>query len=234
MQSFDAPPMGQASRSVTEGARRGTLVAVLAHPDDAEIWCGGVLARHAQRGDRVVVVTFSRDTVRACEARRGAEILGVELVLLSVADYLEVLSEKHLTRVVSILEGIVPQAVITHWADDSHPAHRDVASLTHRALLCIGGSSAEETKNIAVYACDSYNSLGGSGAFPGKLYIDVSGVWTRKLEAVRAHQSQRPEQYAAMIEAQCRLHGARSGVTYAECYHRVALGGQVMAASYLW
>ena len=35
------------------------LMAVMAHPDDAEIWCGGTLILHAAKGDEVGICTLS-------------------------------------------------------------------------------------------------------------------------------------------------------------------------------
>ncbi len=52
----------------------GSVLAVMAHPDDAELWAGGTLALHA-----------AHDAVRDAEARAGAEILGASLRLLEPA-----------------------------------------------------------------------------------------------------------------------------------------------------
>jgi len=35
------------------------LIAVMAHPDDAEIWCGGTLIMHAVKGDEVHICSLS-------------------------------------------------------------------------------------------------------------------------------------------------------------------------------
>ena len=42
------------------------VVAILAHPDDAEILAGGTLYKHRQRGDSVEIcsVTYTPDAVR--------------------------------------------------------------------------------------------------------------------------------------------------------------------------
>ena len=56
------------------------VVAILAHPDDAEILAGGILYKHRQRGDSVEIcsVTYTSDSVRGqaggsrrCPAPRG-------------------------------------------------------------------------------------------------------------------------------------------------------------------
>src|SRR5258708_15738517 len=66
------------------------VIAVGAHPDDVEIACGGTLASLARKGYRVGIVDLTDGEptplspgpdVRAEEARKAAEILGVHLRL---------------------------------------------------------------------------------------------------------------------------------------------------------
>src|SRR5688500_4597848 len=82
---------------MTKGAPRATLVSFHAHPDDECIVTGGTIARAARDGHRVVLVFATRGEVgevpdgflepgesladrREAEARRAAEILGVDRV----------------------------------------------------------------------------------------------------------------------------------------------------------
>ena len=57
------------------------VVALLAHPDDAEILAGGTLFKHRQRGDSVEIcrVTYTPDTVRGQEGPRGPSASGPSL-----------------------------------------------------------------------------------------------------------------------------------------------------------
>ena len=53
--------------------RRQSLLAVFAHPDDESIACGGLLARCAERGVRVTLVSVSRGEDGAQKEQLGVE-----------------------------------------------------------------------------------------------------------------------------------------------------------------
>nr|WP_255355529.1 PIG-L family deacetylase [Haloarcula sp. CBA1115] len=36
------------------------VLVVVAHPDDADVFCGGTIAKHAERGDEVSIVHMTR------------------------------------------------------------------------------------------------------------------------------------------------------------------------------
>ena len=63
------------------------LLAIVAHPDDAELTCGGVLAKTAKAGGRVGVLDLTRGElgtrgtpeIRAEEAGRANKVLGISV-----------------------------------------------------------------------------------------------------------------------------------------------------------
>jgi LmbE family N-acetylglucosaminyl deacetylase len=64
------------------------LMAVMAHPDDAEIWCGGTLILRIDKGDTVRVCHLSYDdnSIRGREAQEGATLMGCEVESLGFED----------------------------------------------------------------------------------------------------------------------------------------------------
>ena len=62
------------------------IVAILAHPDDAEILAGGTLYKHRQRGDSVEIcsVTYTPDSMRGQEGAVGAQRLGADFTCLGL------------------------------------------------------------------------------------------------------------------------------------------------------
>ena len=57
------------------------LMAVMAHPDDAEIWCGGTLIMHAAKGDdvRICTLSYAEDSQRGLEAEDSAKQMVAQL-----------------------------------------------------------------------------------------------------------------------------------------------------------
>jgi LmbE family N-acetylglucosaminyl deacetylase len=124
----------------------GTVLVIVAHPDDAELFAGGTIARFADEGWTVLYViatagdkgsfelaSYALATVREEEARRAAEIVGVkEVVLLGHADGElgdlppGVLRE----RFMRLIRQRKPSVLIT-WDPfapyETHPDHRAVA-----------------------------------------------------------------------------------------------------------
>src|SRR5262249_33964224 len=128
----------QPRRSVWCAARQGReykslggtgmtrVVAILAHPDDAEILAGGTLYKHRQRGDSVAIcsVTYTLDSERGQEGATGAERLGAEFTCLGLPD----MAVSHYTpadveRLTAFLLARPPDLVLTHWLEDPHPDH---------------------------------------------------------------------------------------------------------------
>ena len=63
---------------MSAGSRPVSVLAVMAHPDDAELWAGGTLALHA-RDAAVTLAVTEHEPARMAEAAAGAAILGVRL-----------------------------------------------------------------------------------------------------------------------------------------------------------
>ena len=64
------------------------ILAVMSHPDDAEVWAGGTLAKYVDCGHsaHVVVMTYGEGDDRGAEAQEGARRLGCTLELLGHRD----------------------------------------------------------------------------------------------------------------------------------------------------
>ncbi len=214
------------------------LLAVGAHPDDVELTSGGTVALLAPKYDVGILdltegESSTRGTVeeRRIEAQRAAEILGVGVRRNAFLPDTGVdsTSKEQVEAVVDILRELRPRVILApHW-DSVHPDHSETSKLIRRAFVLarIAGfrSSNKAHRGERLFFYDAR-----SGMVPD-FVVDISGVFDKKMEAVRAHRSQfEPDPdpstkpltpisdptFLEGITAVARYWGFRSGVRYAE------------------
>jgi len=205
-------PQGQSLASRYSGR---TVLAIGAHPDDLEIGIGGMLAKLARDGAKVVMVIASvpKDfEVRMAEARRGAEILGCELKLLLDGGP-QRLEDVKTCDLVGMLDGIIrerePAAVLTHSNADFHNDHL----LIYNACL-----PTQRLRYFDFFCFHPSMCRPVPTAFHPRVYVDVSDTIDTKMQAIKAHASQfrcralSTDMYREFAHVQGRL----VGVEYAE------------------
>jgi len=208
------------------------VVALLAHPDDAEILAGGTLYKHRQRGDGVAIcsVTYTLDSERGQEGAVGAQRLGADFTCLGLPDMgVSRYTPEDVERLTAFLLARPPDLVLTHWLDDTHPDHVASARLLIEPLVHSAVAHGLEDVDASrrafpqVWSCDTYGGLGSRGAFDPEWYIDISAVWAQKLQALAAHQSQTPAHWTELIRRHNAFDGARCNRQYAEGFRRLPL-----------
>ena len=227
------------------------LLAIVAHPDDAGIFCGGTLAKHADNGDEVAVVHMTRgeyggfDTttdsvaeVRSSEAKTEAKALGVDTAFLDFHDGQITYSLEHRLALVEVLRDYQPDAIITHYRNDMHPDHQATSRLVTDAyymsslpLVDVEGEP-HDIDNVYYFGKPT-------AEFEPDVFVDITGYQDRKERAIEAHESQVEflqehggidAEFDNLIEgvrADARVAGKRSGVRFAETFatlHETAKG----------
>ena len=190
------------------------LLVVMAHPDDAEIWCGGTICKHGASGGSTILVSVSCAT-RSREADESAKILGAS-----------VRSHDILTRqsIFNVINEVRPAVVVTHSNSDCHVDHRTVAD---QCLAAVKDTRIKIGLPSRLYFCDTYNSLEINGLFSPTHIVDVSNLYDRKVEAIKKHVSQFQVDWLGMVKRQNAIWGARIGVQYAEAFKTVPILGQI-------
>jgi bacillithiol biosynthesis deacetylase BshB1 len=173
------------------------LLVVGAHPDDAEVHVGGLLALAASRGRRAAILdlttgdlgTRGNPATRRAEATEAARILGVERIILDLPDARFGEGNAERDRIIAVLRSLRPSVMILPHPEDHHPDHRRVFKLGREAAYCSG------LKN---YPCEGERWrpeaiawVGGvNPPAPPDLVVDVSAFWPTRMKAFDAFGSQ--------------------------------------------
>ena len=113
------------------------ILAVVAHPDDAELLCAGTLARARKNGATVAVCVMCQGDkgqpatpipnlpdVRREEARAAAKLLGAELLTGEFPDGELADTTEARRKMIAIYRQFSPTLVLAHALEDYHPDHR--------------------------------------------------------------------------------------------------------------
>lgn len=215
------------------------VLAVVAHPDDAELLCAGTLARAKADGAAIGTCVLCQGdkgqpsepvrnlaTVRRKEMRAAADLLGAELFLGGHPDGELADDRAHRAKLVEIYRRFKPTLVLAHAPEDYHPDHCAASALAEAASwFC--ASRGHKTKSPAVKAppalwwMDTMNMSG----FAPEFFVDVTefvGLKTRLL-ACHASQLLRGKDadfspLAELLRLQMRTRGMQAGVEAAEAF----------------
>jgi len=205
------------------------LVAIMAHPDDAELLCGGALIRAADQGYTTAVIDLtggergSAGSVeqRQSEAAEAARILGLsERVNAGLPDGALENTPDSRAVVARLLRELRPHTVILQYFEGRHPDHRVASRLGYDACFVAGLRRAPvegepHRPSKIVYAL-SYREEPVQPTF----VVDITGQIDRKLDAIFAFGSQFEGRTALgdvfgggerPIREQIRIHAAHYG-----------------------
>jgi len=213
------------------------VLAVAAHPDDAEVGCGGVLIQAAAAGLRTGVADLTAGELatrgtpgrRSAERDRATKALGLAVRLdLGLPDGSLGGDPGHRDAVIRLMRDVRPAILLAPYPEDRHPDHAAAGTLVREASFLAGVGKVGD----------------GPAHRPGRLYhymvhhpfmpsfvVDITAVWDRKLEAVRVYESQFGVEdadpgtalagsgFLSMVEARARFHGAMIGAEWGEAFH---------------
>lgn len=217
------------------------LLVVGAHPDDAELHAGGLMAKLSGKGAQVVLADATagelgtRGTAeeRAAEAAEAARILGVRRVCLGLPDGSVGADMQLATRaVVTTIREHRPAFVLTHAPGDHHPDHSAVSEAVKRAFF-MANVLRYETGQERFAPCKLFYYWGHRHLPPPPncFVTDISDHFEQKLAALRAHRSQfhnpdydaprtfvSSELFWRAVEARAAYYGTLGWVRYAEVF----------------
>lgn len=189
-------------------------LSVLAHPDDAEFLCAGVLIRLArEQGWRIHIASMTPGdcgsmelgpdqiaAVRRKEGAAAAELIGATYHCLEERDLRVFYEERSLEKVTRLLRQVRPALVFTHSPADYMLDHEMTSAVTRAAVFAAPipnflhdralGPPLERIPHL--YYCDPIEGKDALGReVEASTRIDISGVIDRKANMLARHASQR-------------------------------------------
>ncbi len=208
------------------------VAAVVAHPDDEVLGCGGTLARLAAEGHEVrVILAVHRCDPRGVEHwnallgnfRRSCEYLGAEPIIVSPL-LPETMAETHIHR---LHDAILPwvewaDTVFTHWPGDVNQVHRGVARAVEVATRPF-----RRRRNVYLFEVPTSTDQAFMPAFAPTVYALLDTIHAkRKCAAMELYGTEKaPGRRPADLRRKLKVRGAEVGAEYAEAY---AVGRQFL------
>lgn len=207
-----------------------------AHPDDAEIGCGGTMLESVAKGKKIALVDLTRGEMgtrgtpetRLRESLAAARLLGALFrIQLDLGDGNLRTGREEELEVISVIRKHRPSIVFAPFPDDRHPDHTRTGKLVTEAsfysgLAKIDSGQAPHRPQAVVYYMQNYTQQ-------PSFVVDTSAFQAKKMEALRCYKSQfwnpkskermtviARKSFIDMIEARARHFGSMIGAEFGE------------------
>ena len=221
-------------------------LAIGAHPDDMEEFCGGTLLLLKKKGYETLIAVLTAGecgtielpaeeivTIRANEAKRAAKKIGAKYTCLNIRDGCVCYDLKTAKKLVKLIREYRPQIIFTHPTVDYMTDHTHTGKLVLWAVpesthpnFPADTKAAALVKAPFVYHTDPQGLLSPEGQIVKvNTVIDITDVIKQKLRAIAAHKSQqtfmslkskKPIQYKEEIRRIAIIRGQQVHFEYAE------------------
>jgi LmbE family N-acetylglucosaminyl deacetylase len=223
-------------------------LAIYAHPDDADVGCGGTLARWAKAGTSVHLLVCTdggrgtpdagTDPVALAHARRDELSRAAEIIGLSSHHGLD-LPDGELTDGDELRRELVaggrrlkPDVVLGHdptavFFGQDYFNHRDHRTAGWALLDALAPAAALPLYFPEAGPAHQVTTVYLSGTLEPDVFVDVSDTIALKAAAVECHRSQfsgRDQWAGDAVRLRAEEEGRRAGVAFAEGYRRLRLG----------
>ncbi len=178
-------------------------IIVMAHPDDVEISCYGILNKLSKQGAKCYIViasngenglrssnNVSNDLLRKTETQKALLNIVEKIIWLELNDGCISFDLKLINCIEDLLKTYNPQLVITHYPDNFGIEHQDHSTL------------GKATINAALRCCSQLNFLllaepliYNITDFKPNCFVDISDYYERKKLALSYHETQKEKLY---------------------------------------
>jgi len=193
------------------------ILAIGSHPDDIEYGCGGTLIKYAEKGHNVFLLVMSKggkggeDGVRWSEQEKSMALLGAtELFCGGLVDTRIEIRHETIEFIEGIIRRVRPNFIFCHHPEDTHQDHRHLSQMTISATRYI--------QNVLFYEGPT------TERFDPHVYVDITPVLSRKINALLAHGSQTEKtnieniSIVEMAQSCANFRGIQGRTQYAEAF----------------
>jgi bacillithiol biosynthesis deacetylase BshB1 len=217
------------------------ILVFAAHPDDAELGCGGTIAAQVAKGYKVGIVDLTQGemgtrgtpTQRLEESAKAANILGLAArENMGFSDVFFKDDEAHQLKLIEVIRKYRPDIVLVNAVSDRHPDHGKGASLAGHACFMAGLRKIEtqfDGKDQAPWRPKFVYHYIQNNYIQPDFIVDITAHWDTKVASIKAFESQfyNPEStepasfisspdFLPFIESRAREFGHRIDCTYGE------------------
>ncbi|MGE6376533.1 bacillithiol biosynthesis deacetylase BshB1 [Peribacillus muralis] len=211
------------------------ILAFGAHADDVEIGMGGTIAKYVKQGKKIVICDLTKAEMssngsvplRLKEAKKAADILGVERISLDLPDRGLYMKAEYINQIITVIRQYKPSLVFAPFAADRHPDHGNCAKLVEEAVFSAGVRKCLEEDGVTHHRVKDMYYYMINGFHKPDFVVDITSTLPKKLESLRAYGSQFEKSdvtvdtplvngYIETVEARERMLGKEVGVPYAE------------------
>lgn len=223
-----------------------TVLAFMAHPDDAEFLCAGTLVRLAQAGWEVHIATaapgdcgtatenrWDISSRRTREAAEAAGLIGAAYHCLDERDGFVVYDKESLRKTYDLFRRVAPSLVFTHAAKDYMLDHEQASLLARAASFLYAGPNVSAFPVLSgscvpyLYYCDPIEAIDPLGnPVEPTTWVDITAQLDKKTEMLACHRSQREwllahhgmDEYIESMKRHVAMRGRQRGVPAAEAF----------------
>jgi LmbE family N-acetylglucosaminyl deacetylase len=223
------------------------VLAIFAHPDDAELMCAGTLSLLKKRGWEIHIATmtpgdkgtveYSREeisAIRKAEAKKSAVLIEGTYHCLEFEDVYVLYNRETINAATALIRKIQPGIVFTASPADYMVDHEMTSLIVQTACFSNGIKNMEVDEPTFepipyLYYCDAMegkNKLGDP--LPPAMYVNISDEISLKEKMLACHESQRNwllkhhkmDEYIHAMKRFAEQRGNETGVKYAEGFRQ--------------
>lgn len=215
-----------------------------AHPDDAELGCGGTIVKLADSGKKIGIIDLTQGelgtrgsvNLRQKEAEKAGKILGINVRLnVKLKDGNIQNNSTNRLKLIKLIRHFKPDIIFLPYTGDRHPDHIHTGIIVKESAFYSGLSKIRSTYNKKpqlnyrpsrlIYYMQTYT-------FEPSFIIDVTNEFSKKMKAVNCYNTQfynenykgedtfiSDKKFIDFIEARAKFYGFMIGAEYGEPFY---------------